>query len=88
MTSNRDNLAQSEELKQQISDLQKRKKQLQNEAKRRTSWEERKARTKRLIETGALAEKYFGIEKFSLEEREKVFQTFSNFIKGKLRSKE
>ncbi|MGK7379739.1 hypothetical protein ACSFXN_18130 [Planococcus sp. 1R117A] len=87
MTSNRDNLVKSEELKQQISDLERRKKRLQHEAKRRASWEERKARTKRLIETGALAEKYFGMEKLSVEEREKVFQTFSGFIKSKLKIK-
>lgn len=88
MNSNHDNLAKSEELKKQIRDLERRKKQLQNEAKRRTSWEERKARTKRLIETGALAEKYFGMEKFPMEEREKLFKTFSEFVKSKWKLKE
>jgi len=79
-----DNLAKSQELKKQIADLQKKKKQLQNETQRRANWEQRKARTKRLIETGALAEKYFGLETLTTEEREKIFQTFSGFIKSKI----
>lgn len=79
-----DSLAQSQELKKQITDLQKKKQQLQNETQRRASWEHRKARTKRLIETGALAEKYFGIEDFTIEQREKIFQTFSEFVKSKI----
>lgn len=79
-----DNLAQSQELKKQITDLQKKKQQLQNETQRRASWEQRKVRTKRLIETGALAEKYFGMEDFTIEQREKIFQTFSEFVKSKI----
>ena len=82
-----DNLAKSQELKKQITDLQKRKNQLQNETQRRVSWEQRKARTKRLIETGALAEKYFGMENLTIEQREKVFQTFSEFVKSKIQKR-
>lgn len=71
----------SEQLKARINQLQKKKKQLETETRRRMNWEKRKARTKRLIETGALAEKYFGLEDLTVEQREKVFQTFSEFVK-------
>lgn len=57
MKTPQDNLIKSKELNQQITELKKKKNQLQNETKRRASWEQRKLRTKRLIETGALAEK-------------------------------
>lgn len=83
MKTPQDNLIKSKELNQQITELKKKKNQLQNETKRRASWEQRKLRTKRLIETGALAEKYFGLEEFTIEQREKIFQTFSDFIKRK-----
>lgn len=85
MSSSRNHLDQTKELKQRITELKRKKNRLQNEAKRRASWEQRKARTKRLIETGALAEKYFGIEELSMVEREKVFQTFSAFVKGNMK---
>lgn len=88
MSQRRDNLAEAQELKQQITELKRKKNRLQNEAKRKTNWELRKARTKRLIETGALAEKYFGLESFTVEEREKVFQTFSEFVKSKILTKQ
>ncbi|OZS77301.1 hypothetical protein CF394_12160 [Tetzosporium hominis] len=83
MKTPQDNLIKSKELNQQITELKKKKNQLQNETKRRASWEQRKLRTKRLIETGALAEKYFGLEEFTIEQREKIFKTFSDFIKRK-----
>lgn len=83
MKTPQDNLIKSKELNEQITELKKKKNQLQNETKRRASWEQRKLRTKRLIETGALAEKYFGLEEFTIEQREKIFQTFSDFIKRK-----
>ena len=75
-------LEESKDLKEKITQLQQKKKQLENETRRNLSWEKRKARTKRLIETGALAEKYFGMEDFTMEQREKVFQTFSEFVKN------
>ncbi|EAD3614959.1 hypothetical protein A4Q63_14430 [Listeria monocytogenes] len=81
----KDNLIESQELNEQIKELKRKKNRLQNETKRRVSWEQRKLRTKRLIETGALAEKYFGLEEFTLEQREKIFQTFSEFVKGKIK---
>lgn len=88
MDTNTNNLNKSNELKQQITDLKRKKNLLQNEAKRRASWEQRKVRTKRLIETGALAEKYFGLEELSVAEREKIFQTFSEFIKSKTKPRD
>ena len=81
-----DKLVQSKELNEQIIELKRKKNRLKNETKRKASWEQRKLRTKRLIETGALAEKYFGLEEFSLEQREKIFQTFSDFVKGKIKN--
>lgn len=86
MKPSKDNLIKSQELNEQITELKKKKNQLQNETKRKASWEQRKLRTKRLIETGALAEKYFGLEEFTLEQREKIFQTFSEFVKAKIRN--
>lgn len=86
MKTSQDNLIKSKELNQQITELKRKKNQLQNETKRRASWEQRKLRTKRLIETGALAEKYFGLEEFTLDQREKIFQTFSEFVKGKIKN--
>lgn len=88
MGNSRDHLNQTKELKQQITELKRKKNQLQNEAKRRASWEQRKARTKRLIETGALAEKYFDLGQLPMDEREKVFRTFSGFVKGKMKKAE
>ncbi|WP_394189531.1 hypothetical protein [Paenisporosarcina quisquiliarum] len=76
-------LQQAKELQEKVKSLQQKKKRLENEALRKVSWENRKARTKRLIETGALAEKYFGLEELSVEDREKVFQMFSGFVKSK-----
>ena len=45
--------------------------------------ESRKERTRRLIQKGALAEKYFDIEDLTTEETEELFSTFSSFIKEK-----
>lgn len=46
------------------------------------SYEERKKRTRRLIQTGALAEKYFNIEQLSIEDREAIFSMFAEYIKN------
>lgn len=47
----------------------------------------RKERTKRLIQTGALCEKYFEISHLNLSEREEVFKIFSSYIKNNLPKK-
>lgn len=44
---------------------------------------ERKARTHRLIQKGALLEKYFDIEHLSIQETEDFLKIFSNFILDK-----
>ncbi|MCQ6287994.1 hypothetical protein [Bacillus cereus] len=43
---------------------------------------DRKKRTKRLIETGALCEKYFNMYHMTIEDREEVFKIFSNYIQA------
>lgn len=42
---------------------------------------DRKARARRLIQKGALLEKYFEIEELSIEETEKLLERFSSFVK-------
>ena len=43
--------------------------------------QDRKDRTRLLIQTGALCEKYFDIENLSLSEKEEIFKLFSSYIK-------
>ena len=40
----------------------------------------RKDRARRLIETGALAEKYFELDNLSVIEREELFKMFASFV--------
>ncbi|PFW05311.1 MULTISPECIES: hypothetical protein [Bacillus] len=47
----------------------------------------RKERTKRLIQTGALCEKYFEISHLDISDREEVFKIFSSYIKNNLPQK-
>ncbi|WP_068505943.1 hypothetical protein [Paenibacillus kribbensis] len=66
-----------------ISDIEKRINQLEERKKnlvRFHSEKERKKRANQLIQTGALAEKYFGIHHLSIEQREELFKIFSDFI--------
>lgn len=66
-----------------ISDIDRKIKQLEerkNRITRLASEKERKQRASRLIQTGALAEKYFGIEHLSIEKREELFKIFADFI--------
>ena len=46
--------------------------------------QDRKGRTRLLIQTGALCEKYFDMEDLSLSEREEVFKLFSSYIKNNI----
>lgn len=41
----------------------------------------RRARTRRLIQKGALLEKYFNAYDLSVEETEKLLATYANFVK-------
>jgi len=43
-------------------------------------------RTRLLIQTGALCEKYFDIEDLTLPEREEVFTLFSSYVKANIPS--
>lgn len=43
---------------------------------------ERKKRTRRLIQKGALLEKYFEAEHLSIEETEELLKTFSSYVNG------
>ena len=71
-----------EKVNEEYELLLKRKKHLQTQMKNKIKNEERKKRARRLIETGALAEKYFEIHSLSIDEREELFKMFSSFIKA------
>ena len=45
------------------------------------STKERKARTRKLIQKGALLDKYFETENLSIDETEEFLKIFSNYIK-------
>lgn len=45
------------------------------------STKERKARTRKLIQKGALLDKYFETENLSIDETENFLKIFSNYIK-------
>lgn len=59
-----------------IKQLEERKQRIETLA----SEKERKKRTNRLIQTGALAEKYFEMEHLTIEQREELFKIFADFI--------
>lgn len=71
-----------EEINEEYQLLLKRKKLLKAEMNRKIKNEERKKRTRRLIETGALVEKYFDIYNLTINEREELFKMFAPFIKA------
>lgn len=48
----------------------------------RDNHEERKKRTRRLIQKGALLEKYFEAEHLSVEETEELLKMFAEYVKG------
>lgn len=69
------------EIENKISELTKRKNALEKEMKYKEEKDKRKIRTRRLIETGALAEKYFELDAdLSIEDREELFKMFSPFV--------
>lgn len=71
---------QIKEIDEKLKELDRRKKELALllETKEKNTY--RKKRARRLIETGALAEKYFKIAELPLEKREEFFRVFSDFI--------
>lgn len=66
----------------EIEKLNRKKHSLRREIEGKTKYEYRKQRARRLIETGALVEKYFEIENLTIKEREELFKIFSDFIKA------
>ena len=69
-------------LEWKIQTLEKKKKAIERALHRK----DRKGRTRLLIQTGALCEKYFDIEDLSLSEREDVFKLFSSYVKNNIPS--
>jgi len=65
-------------LEQQIEHLERKKKIYEHSL----SQESRKARTRRLIQVGALAEKYFDLNNNDLYEVEEIFKQFSSYVKA------
>jgi len=59
-----------------ISQLEERKRHIEQLTKER----ERKKRANRLIQTGALVEKYLEMEHLSIEEREELLKIFADYI--------
>lgn len=66
-----------QELEKKIKQIEARKKQVEARLKEK----DRKARTKRLIEIGAIFEKYFALE--SKEEAEKIALAYQNNVLNK-----
>lgn len=64
----------------QIEKLETEKKVLKRNINNQLS---RKERTRRLIQIGALSEKYFDLKKNDLDEIELIFSQFSNYVKSK-----
>lgn len=48
------------------------------------SVQKRKERTRRLIQKGALLEKYFGIEDLDVNETEEILKMVSSFVRDKI----
>ncbi|MGL9946821.1 hypothetical protein IGJ63_001936 [Enterococcus sp. DIV1375a] len=68
-------------LEEQIQKLKIQQQLLKNQS---TESMERKKRTRRLIQKGALLEKYFDLSHLSVEETEEVLKIFSSYVRGNL----
>ena len=64
----------------EIKQLEEKRDNLIKRMRYESSRNARKERTRRLIETGALAEKYFNLYNLNIEEREDLFKMFEGFI--------
>lgn len=69
-----------EKLNSKIQKLKDERDRLIKESKFLSNQQYRKDRARRLIQTGALAEKYFDLTNLTIEEREELFKIFSAFI--------
>ena len=67
-------------IKIKIKNLEEKKRVIEKSLHR----QDRKDRTRLLIQTGALCEKYFDIENLTLLEREDIFKLFSSYIKNNI----
>ncbi|MFS0783358.1 hypothetical protein [Bacillus sp. 1P06AnD] len=67
-------------IEKKITKLKSQKHQLQQQVKYQTQSTYRKERARRLIETGALAEKYFNLDNLTIADREELFKMFSPFV--------
>jgi hypothetical protein len=52
-----------------------------------TAVQKRKERTRRLIQKGALLEKYFGLEHLDVNETEEILRMVSSFVREKIPEK-
>lgn len=69
-------------LENKLEKLKEKRDRLLKESRYETSKQYRKERARRLIETGALAEKYFEIHNLTMHEREEIFKMFATFVKS------
>ncbi|MBL5783484.1 hypothetical protein MXL46_13980 [Heyndrickxia sporothermodurans] len=69
-----------QKIKKQIERLDHQATEIRRSLKSKTKYEYRKQRTRRLVETGALVEKYFKLENLSISEREELFKMFATFV--------
>lgn len=74
------------ELEKELDLLERKKKHLYEQEINKNKSSERKKRANRLIQTGALAEKYFDIHNLNIEQREEVFKMFSTFVRKNMPS--
>ena len=65
-----------------IEELKKKQHDLKKQVEYRSKQNYRKERARRLIETGASAEKYFELDGLNIEDREELFKMFSPFVTG------
>ncbi|MCM3405527.1 hypothetical protein [Cytobacillus oceanisediminis] len=75
-------LADLSDIDKKIEQLKRRKHELTKQVEYKTKNNYRKERARRLIETGALAEKYFELNGLSISDREELFKMFSPFVTG------
>ena len=67
--------------KEEIQKKIERENLILKKSKYHESTKERKARTRKLIQKGALLDKYFETENLSIDETEDFLKIFSNYIK-------
>lgn len=71
-----------DKVNQKINELKKKQNDLKKQVEYTSKSNYRKERARRLIETGALAEKYFELDKLNIADREELFKMFSPFVIG------